>query len=126
MYMYLGVQTRTNSLQLAQWRQELKKHAGSTIRRIDIYKAKDNRDTIVYTSADVVLTTFAEVTKSVPWPDKETLIELKKMGRTTRKKRSRDAESSYVETFILNNYGKSGVLHQIKWYRVSFASILIY
>ncbi|KAF7951600.1 hypothetical protein EAE96_006903 [Botrytis aclada] len=102
---------------LSQWKKELKKHAGNTITKIDIYKASEERDASLYTSADVVLTTYKELTKSLPWPDKKTLQILKMRGKG-KKRLIEDAESSHVETYIRDNLDKAGVLHQIEWYRV--------
>ncbi|TGO09907.1 hypothetical protein BTUL_0150g00110 [Botrytis tulipae] len=102
---------------LSQWKKELKKHAGNTIKKIDVYKAREERDASLYTSADVVLTTYKQVAKSLPWPDKETLLILKMRGKG-KKQFIEDAESSHVESYIRDNWDTAGVLHQIKWRRV--------
>jgi len=55
---------------------------------------------------DIVLATYAELMKSIPWPDKKTVTRIKKEGKT-------------VQKYIAENIDKVGGLHQIDWYRVS-------
>lgn len=110
-------------MQLSQWMKELKKHGGDSIEKIDVYKASDNRDAIIYTSSDVVLTTFRQLMESLPWPDKETLSILRRRGKS-EDRHTDDAECSHVEGFIKKHWERAGVLHQIDFYRVRSPLIL--
>lgn len=72
----------------------------------------------MFTSCDVVLTTWHELNQSVPWPDADTLLRLRQLNRV-RKDRSIDDESSPIVEWIEDHQEEGGNLHQIYWRRVS-------
>jgi hypothetical protein len=63
------------------------------------------------TDCDVVLTTFSELMRSIPWPDKKTLARWKnqKLNRLA-------ATKIYIEEHM----DEAGFLHRVDWYRVCF------
>jgi len=59
---------------------------------------------------DIVITTYKEVLNSLPWPDKKT--------EATMKKKNMDLQEQ-LEYYITNHMDDAGLLHTIRWYRVS-------
>ncbi|ESZ91312.1 hypothetical protein SBOR_8311 [Sclerotinia borealis F-4128] len=97
----MGLGKTIQCIVLLQWKKELKKHAGDTIKKIDVYKANEGRDAIIYNGLDVILTTFKEVTKSMLWPDNDS-----------------DGELSGLDTCINESTKGAGALHQLHFYRI--------
>ncbi|KAF7884513.1 uncharacterized protein EAF02_004849 [Botrytis sinoallii] len=103
---------------LLQWFDELKKHAGSTIKNIDIYNRSDRRGATQYTLSNVVLTTYDELMTNLPWL-KETASKSRRTKRSKGKKRNAaDEEAPPIETLPHDKLGTAGVLYDINWYRV--------
>jgi len=90
-----------------------------------IYDAKKENNITRVTDCDIVITTYAEVARSCPFPDEDILRELKK---TARKKvcgtgggpkiKAADDDSQVQEDWIREHESEGGLLHKIEWYRV--------
>lgn len=62
----------------------------------------------------VVLTTYAQIRKSFPFPDTETMQELGEKAAEEKK-----SLAEVIQDWVTNNKKLAGFLHHIHWYRVS-------
>lgn len=82
-----------------------------------IYKSsEENIKRIFLTGSDIVLTTFYEVSKSCPFPDKKQIAEYR--ARCEELEIPPDYDS-FCESWIEDHEDDACLLHQIDWYRVS-------
>lgn len=84
------------------------------------YKASENTQMIRITDCDIVITTWKELSRSCPFPDKHTYNQLQAKFRK-QKGNPEDDESTTIEEWIENSHEGRGQLHEIDWYRVSFS-----
>jgi hypothetical protein len=77
---------------------------------VKIYKSSDkDYDDYDLTQADVVLTTYHELSISCPFPSKKQIAELKQHHK--------DVDVG-IENWVSNSMDDAGLLHQLTWYRV--------
>jgi hypothetical protein len=62
----------------------------------------------------VVLTTYAQIRKSFPFPDTETMRELREKAREEK-----NSLAEVIQDWVAENNNLAGCLHKIHWYRVS-------
>jgi hypothetical protein len=62
----------------------------------------------------VVLTTYAQVRKSFPFPDTETMQELREKAAEEKK-----SLAEVIQDWVATKKNLAGFLHHILWYRVS-------
>lgn len=88
-----------------QWIDEIYVHANEAVfPKVLHYRAKSKISKTILESLDIVVTSYAEVMKQLPWPrDKEEMTQLKEVG---------------AENWLQMVSGDAGVLHQVQWYRV--------
>jgi SNF2 family DNA or RNA helicase len=100
--------------QLHQWKTELETH--SQIKSVLIYNNadKDNNNPRRINMNQVVLTTYAQIRKSFPFPDAETLQELREKAAEEKK-----SLAEVIQDWVTENKKQAGCLHKIHWYRVS-------
>lgn len=115
-------------MQVHQWGCEVVKHVKEGIfKRILVYEAKKGDDKTRVTDCNIVITTFAEVSKSCPFPDEQTKRNLKMADRDRAHELGGGSpipaevdDSRALEDWIEENIDDAGLLHKIEWYRVSF------
>jgi SNF2 family DNA or RNA helicase len=88
-----------------QWMDEIYVHAKESVfPRIHHYTSSSKMSKAIIESLDIVVTSYTEVMRQIPWPeDKEGRKLLKGIG---------------FEKWLQEFGGQVGVLHQISWYRV--------
>ena len=92
-----------------QWFDEIKKH--TPYEDVMIFNSsQEDINASRMTKEAIVLTTYHEMMKSIPYPDKTTIDEFK------RKKLDVDKA---IEDWIKEHMHEAGLLHQVNWYRVS-------
>ena len=62
----------------------------------------------------IVLTTYAQIRKSFPFPDTETMRELSEKAADDKK-----SLAEVIQDWVTENEKLAGCLHKIHWYRVS-------
>jgi uncharacterized membrane protein (UPF0182 family) len=62
----------------------------------------------------VVLTTYAQIRKSFPFPDTETMRELSEKAAEEKK-----SLAEVIQDWVAENKNLAGFFHKIYWYRVS-------
>jgi len=92
-----------------QWFDEIKKH--TSYEKVMLFKSS-NEDNNVFRLAqeDIVLTTYHELMKSIPFPDKDTIEEFQR-----QKINVDDAIQHYIDDHMEED---AGLLHKVNWYRV--------
>ena len=105
--------------ELHQWKTELETH--SRIKSVLIYNNadEDNNNPRRINTNQVVLTTYAQIRKSFPFPDTETEQELNR--KAVEKKKSLVA---VIQDWVTENKKLAGCLHKIHWYRVSLFALI--
>lgn len=111
-------------LQVHQWESEIPTH--THIDRFTLYDLKYKKYQI--TDNEIVIASFSDVVRSLPFLDEETLKGLRKADRERarglgdgKKIKAEDDDSSAYEEWIKENIKSAGLLHQVNWFRVSLA-----
>jgi len=65
---------------------------------------------------EVVLTTYAQIRKSFPFPDTETMQEWNEKAAEEKK-----SLAEVIQDWVTENKKLAGCLHKIHWYRVSLS-----
>jgi SNF2 family DNA or RNA helicase len=100
--------------QLHQWKAELETHG--KFKQVLIYNNtdRDNNQPRRINMNQVVLTTYAQIRKSFPFPDSETMRELGEKAAEEEK-----SLAEVIQDWVTENKKLAGCLHRIHWYRVS-------
>ncbi|KAH8597726.1 SNF2 family N-terminal domain-containing protein [Bisporella sp. PMI_857] len=104
---------------LDQWEREIIKHRDSmSLMSIHVFRASENKPTEAVASNNIVLTSYSQVTKSLPW-NNLAIEGIRKQNRKTGEDPA-DDDPQPIQKFIqsLFDVGLAGTLHLIKWHRV--------
>ncbi|RDW80387.1 hypothetical protein BP5796_05085 [Coleophoma crateriformis] len=89
---------------ISQWLEEIRKHVNTSVfPRVLHFKASRNIPLITIQDQDIVITSYAEVMNSFPYPDRQCLAKLRDEG---------------LEKWLREADEYKGDLHRIQWYRV--------
>ncbi|RDW69265.1 hypothetical protein BP6252_08285 [Coleophoma cylindrospora] len=89
---------------ISQWLEEIRKHVDASVfPRVLHFKASRNIPLITIQDQDIVVTSYAEVMNSFPYPDRECLAKLRDGG---------------LEKWLREADEYKGDLHKVQWYRV--------
>ena len=89
---------------LDQWMDEIRVHAEKSLfPKIVRYTSRSNLSTDVLEDLDIVVVSYTEVMRQMPFPDQKTLKEIGKRG---------------YANWLKKAYDQLGPLHKISWYRV--------
>ncbi|KAI9644563.1 hypothetical protein NHQ30_006584 [Ciborinia camelliae] len=123
----MGVGKTVEMLAATQWQSEIRRHlADDVCPSIMVLKKSHRLSKEMVSTADIVVTTYAELRMSVPFPSAPILRKL--LGKGQKRKHNEyenETEDEVEDTTPLEKWiqeqvedGKGGVLHQVKWTRV--------
>ncbi|KUJ23208.1 uncharacterized protein LY89DRAFT_727977 [Mollisia scopiformis] len=95
---------------LEQWENEIENMAGDVFKRVMIYKSSDKIKAVYIDDSDIILTSYAQVFKSCPFPDRKSLAWLRKQNRHD--------EANGLPEWIESHIQEGGLLHNRYWYRI--------
>ncbi|XMA15518.1 hypothetical protein WAI453_008309 [Rhynchosporium graminicola] len=115
----MGLGKTVETIALKQWKAEIEKHASKDVfGGVTIYRAAKGEDIKVITAWEVVLTSYAEIENSCPFPSRSEMLILKKEYDFSGTAGAHNDDSNVVERWIEESMEFCEILHQVDWYRI--------